>query len=156
MARVLMASLASVWLAACATTPEQIAEAEILATWDQFEAYYNDGDVEGVKSLLYIEGLDEAAQDQVEAETNAMANSSAWMMSPNVGMQLDADVKVRRVEGDEAVLDGTLTQIGGQSVFFSMKLARIDGTWLLAPAGGPSGNASETETEAAPASAARL
>ncbi len=152
MGRVLLALLASAWLVACASTPRQIAEAEILATWDQFEAYYNAGDIEGVKSLLYIAGLDAEGQEQVDAETSAMSNSSAWMMSPNVGMQLDADVKVRSVEGDEAVLDGTLTQVTGQSVFFSMKLARIDGAWLLAPAGGPS-EASSSESEASEAGA---
>ena len=152
MGRVLLALLASAWLVACASTPRQIAEAEILATWDQFEAYYNAGDAEGVKSLLYIAGLDAEGQEQVDAETSAMSNSSAWMMSPNVGLQLDADVKVRSVEGDEAVLDGTLTQVTGQSVFFSMKLARIDGTWLLAPAGGPS-EASSSESDASEAGA---
>ena len=148
MRRVLVAMLASAALVACASTPRQIAEAEILATWDQFETYYNAGDVEGVKSLLYIAGLDAEGQARVEEETSAMANSSAWMMSPNVGMELDADVKVRSVEGDEAVLDGTLTQVTGQSVFFSMKLARIDGTWLLAPAGAPS-DAPSTSDETA-------
>ena len=57
------------------------------------------------------------------------------MMSPNVGVSLDADVKVRSIDGDEAILDGTLNHPSGQSIFFSMVLNRIDGKWLLAPAG---------------------
>ena len=80
-----------------------------------------------------IEALEEEEQERLQAETEAMASSSNWMMSPNVGMTLDADVKVRSVDGDRAILDGTLTQVTGQSVFFSMNLTRVDGAWLLAP-----------------------
>lgn len=146
MRRLLIAGLFSLALVACETVPEdaveaaseaQNDEADILATWEQFQDFYNAGDVEGVKSLLYIEGLDEASQDQVASETAAMGGANAWMMSPNVGMELDADVEVRSVEGDAAILDGTLTQVNGQSVFFSMILTRVDGKWLLAPAGAP-------------------
>ena len=135
MGRVFLAAMAGVWLAACATpaTEPLDDEANILATWEQFETYYNAGDIEGVKSLLFIEALEEDEQERLQAETAAMASSSNWMMSPNVGMTLDADVKVRSVDGDSAILDGTLTQVTGQSVFFSMNLMRVDGAWLLAP-----------------------
>lgn len=135
MRRAIIAGLAWVTLTACVMTPEQMAETEILDTWEQFETYYNAGDLEGVKSLLFIEGLDADAQTQVEAETAAMAGANAWMMSPNVGVSLDADVNVRSIDGDEAILDGTLKHPSGQSIFFSMVLNRIDGKWLLAPAG---------------------
>ena len=133
MGRVILAAIASIWLAACETVPPQSDEADILATWEQFEDFYNAGDIEGVKSLLFIEALEEEEQAQLQAETAAMANSSNWMMSPNVGMKLDAEVKVRSVDGDRAILEGTLTQVTGQSVFFSMNLTRVNGTWLLAP-----------------------
>lgn len=135
MGRVFLAAMAGVWLAACATPATELLgdEANILATWEQFETYYNAGDIEGVKSLLFIEALEEEEQERLQAETAAMASSSNWMMSPNVGMTLDADVKVRSVDGDSAILDGTLKQVTGQSVFFSMNLTRVDGAWLLAP-----------------------
>lgn len=139
MGRVILTTIFGLLLAACVSTPKQIAEAEILATWDQFETYYNAGDIEGVKSLLYIEALDNTDRKLLDAEVAAMEASSAWMMSPNVGVKLDADVKVRSVEGDNAVIEGILAQVNGQSVFFSMVLARVDGTWLLAPAGAPKG-----------------
>lgn len=158
MARVFMAAIIGICASACATTPQQIAEAEILATWEQFEIYYNSGDVEGVKSLLYIDGLEEEAQEQVEAETMAMAAANAaasnWMMSPNVGMKIDADVNVQSIDGDNAVLDGTLTQVTGQSVYFAMNLARIDGQWLLAPGGAVADRSDEEDS--APTAEANL
>ena len=118
------------------------AESEVRAVWDKFEEHYGSGDAAGV-AALYAEDASRIILNGEVAEgrtailqqyERAVASRAA---DPDV-LPYRADIRVRLITGNIAILDGVARRTADETYQFTVILQKRNDQWLIV-AGRPRG-----------------
>jgi len=114
-------------------------ENAVRTMWRQFEQYFDDRDVDGMASL-YTADSDRYTNDgrrtvgrsdirKVYAEI--IANRA---LGPPIKKGYHADISVRFLRPDVAIVDGISKRTPGVTSYFTLVVTKEDGDWLIAAA----------------------
>ncbi len=126
----------------CVSGPPEEGEFEVQAMWDRFEEAFGAGDADGV-SALYAEDADRinhrgvVARGRTEIQAQYAAAIASRQADPTT-LPYHADITVRFLRPDIAIIDGLLVRNSEETSQFTVIATKTDGQWLIA-AGRPGG-----------------
>ena len=121
---------------ATAQSPEGEEEA-VRALWERFEQFFEVGDAEGIASL-YALNADRISSSQLKAQGRAQV----WEQyrtalaqrdsNPDTIRPYHADITLRFLRPDVAILDGISTPTPGVKSHFTVVVTKENGQWWIA------------------------
>ncbi len=126
----------------CVSVTQEEAELEVRDMWERFEKAYDAGDAEGV-SALYAEDANRinpqgvVAHGRTEIQAQYAAAIASRQADPST-LPYHADITVRLLRPDIAIIDGTTVRNSEETYQFTVIASKTDGQWLIA-AGRPRG-----------------
>jgi uncharacterized protein (TIGR02246 family) len=131
----LVISLLVVWPAKSQSADNE--EDAVRAMWHQFETYFDDSDVDGVASLYALDS-DRFSNDGSKVEgRNDVREVYAEIIAkralgPPRTKGYHADISVRFIRPDVAIVDGISKRTPGVTSYFTLVVTKEDGDWLIA------------------------